>query len=521
MYKTIFRIAFLFATGICMTACSSGDDDIADKTTPVAPGTKDNVVTLIGTIRAGGETTRALDTNGKTVFWKVGDEIWVEYEMGTGYSSAKGVITDVQSDTHDATFRATLINPKSNSRIGLAYPYDKVSAVASTTNFAFTFDYTGLANQKGTTAYISDAKLDYASSTTDVTLNTSTNPATLNSVITLQNQVCICQFNVKDGGSPLNARMLEITLGTNTTPDYTIVPDDDLSTFYVALPETSGKVTIEASTCGDNGAMKLDREAKLNAMKSTDVGKYISVDASDGNQAYLCTNLTSSSQSTAKICKHTYSSATLAKGKLYSQDLSTTEKNLTPRAVVASVGSVSNYWNKFLALALEDATSAAGNVTGSQSTVTTWVTNHATKIAGTNYNSVASRGSNQSYDEVTSGITTSNQTSASLIQGWRIPTVTDWRYIFDSLCNGRSATSPVGVVDNGPYYDGSTKPEYYTTIDTKCGNTIMQDHSTSCVYWSGSSAENQTKVWRYNFVHDYFMWVEPTDNSFVRMVIAY
>lgn len=377
----------------------------------------------------------------------------------------------------------------------------------------------------GTIDGINDAKLDIAWTETEVpiTINWTKATATLNSDADLSNQVCICKFNVTDGvsGLALDARALEITLGDNPTPDYIVIPDDDLSTFYVALPAISGKVKIEASTCGDNGAMVLDSEDIIKSMKSTDVGKYISVDAS--NQAYLCTNLTSSSNSTAKICKHTYTNANLVKDKFYTKDLTATSKELTPIAVVSSVGEVSDYWNYFLALALEDATSSAGTVSSVQTEVTTWVENHAVKINGTTYNYVAARGSNTSYDLVSSGTESSNQTASSLIQGWRVPTVTDWRYIFQSLCAGHSATVPEGVVDNGKYYDGNTLPAYYSTIDTKCGNSVMATHGESCIYWSGSSALDgeTTKIWRYNFVHDYFMWVSTSDNSFVRTVIAY
>ncbi len=537
MYKNIIRIAFLLATGICMTACSSGDDDIADKTTPVAPGTKDNVVILTGTIRAGGETTRALDTDGKTVFWKVGDEIRVEYELESGFSHAKGVITEL-SNTHDATFRATLINPKNGGRIGLAYPYDKVSSTAFSTNFAFTFDYTGLANQKGTTAYISDAKLDYASSTEDVTLNTSTNPAKLSAVITLQNQVCICKFNVKDGGTALNARALEITLGDHTTPDYKVIPDNDQSVFYVALPAISGKVKIEASTCGDNGAMVLDSEDIIKSMKSTDVGKYISVDAS--NQAYLCKNLTTitdptpSTYSTAKICKHTYSSANLLNGKFYELNLAATSQELTPIAVVASVGEVSNYWSKFLALALNDIpTTNISTIAEAQTAVQTWAGNKAVKIAGTTYNNMLAH----NYDEVKPNVNSGSSTSEivgdwkpsktrteAAEKGWRIPSVTDWRYVIQGLGDGTSATSPVGIGDHNFIYSGDTSgygsSSNRSLINGKCGNLELQNQ----YYWSSSYYQYTTetkKPWRFNFDSSRFEWNSPDDMSLIRAVLAY
>ena len=535
MYKNIIRTAFLFATGIFMTACSSGDDNIADSRTIVTPDTKENTVTLTGTISTGSDITRAVDTNGKTVYWEVGDEICVQYTDKDGnYATVKGTIKEVDNstDTKKAKFTATLTNLAPNSTtnsIGLAYPYSNVTA-GKTTATDFKIKDGILAKQAGTIDGINNAKLDIAWTETAVGITIDKTTATLDNDAELSNQVCICKFNIKDtdNSTDLNARMLEITTGTNTAPDYIVTPANEQSTFYVVLPPISGNLKIEASTCGNYGAMKLDSENKLKAMKSTDVGSYISIDPTVGTdqyQAYLCKNLTTGSPAytTAKICKHTYTGASLAKDKFYEKKLNSSEKTLTPRAVVGHVDAVSNYWNYFLALALEDATSSAGTVSGAQTEVTTWVGNHAVKINGTTYNTVAARGSNTSYDEVASGTTTSNQTASGLIQGWRVPTVTDWRYIFQSLCAGHYATVPVGVVDNGMYYEGETKPNYKALIDAKCGNTVMANHGESCIYWSGSSALDGTitKIWRYNFVHDYFMWVSTSDNSFVRTVIAY
>lgn len=165
MYKNIIRIAFLFATGICMTACSNGDDNIADNTIPVSPGTKENVVTLTGTISAGGETTRALAENGKTTSWTDGDVIAVHYQKtDNSWATVQGTISNITNIGHDAKFTAKLIDPKNSSNIGLAYPYSHVSSstFTATTAIGLDFDYTCLSTQSGTTASITSNKLRFS-----------------------------------------------------------------------------------------------------------------------------------------------------------------------------------------------------------------------------------------------------------------------------------------------------------------------------------------------------------------------
>lgn len=555
MYKNIIRTAFLFATGIFMTACSSGDDELADSRTIVTPDTKENTVTLTGTISTGSDITRAVDTDGKTVYWEVGDEICVQYkDKDDNYATVKGTITYVDNSTvtKKAKFTATLTNLAPNSTtnsIGLAYPYSNVIAGKATSVTNFAINETKLAKQVGTIDGINNAKLDVAWTTTAVGITIDKATATLDNDADLSNQVCICKFNIKDGEDALNARMLEITTGTKTTPDYIVTPADEQSTFYVVLPEISGKLKIEASTCGDNGAMKLDSENKLKAMKSSDVGSYISIDPNEGTdqyQAYLCKNLTSGSpaSTTAKICSHTYTNANLAKDKFYTKDLTTTPIELTPIAVVSSVGAVTGYWDYFLALAINDVpTSGTVTLGGGHDAVNSWVASHIVKINGQTYNSF----NNAAYDQVApntdasqaSSWSPSKTASATVPAKWRVPSVTDWRYIIQSFDGGRDATDPKGVMDyNGTYpgesYPGYTSPvgatgavaDLFSKINTACGNSDLQ----SIVYWTSSQYEYTPttepytpvmKTWRWDFAYGYFVWNSGDDTARIRLVLAY
>lgn len=561
MKKNIFYWAFLVVAGISLTACSSGDDNIADNTTPVTPDSQNKTVILTGTIGVGGDETRAVDDEGKTS-WKANDPITINYETTSGYSRATGTIKQVSSDNHFATFEATLTNPKDDGYIGFAY--GTVESASPSSAYDFTFDYSAYSSQDGTTAGITTSGLDYACTESggEVKMAVDGSTATLKSTALLKNQFSMFEFTLKDGnGDEVPATKLEIWVEESTfsssTATYTITPANSAaySTFYVALEPTEStvdKVKIVASFDGKDAAIKLNTADKVNAITSTDYGKLLSVDATDDDkQAYLCAKTTS-----PKYCEHIYGTSKFVKGKLYSADL--TVKDLTPTAVIAYAGGVSSYCSKFIALALEDVYSGTKTLSEAQSLIGTdnnWVSQHKMKIAGTTYGEL--RGDNGKYDEVqdntidntgetpTYQMTTSHSsaTSTSLRQGWRIPTVTDFRYIFQELKTGESsyvidrskitATTPAGITDHdGRYYSGQTDFTYTTgtglldyvnSLFTGTGGTGI----TAQFFWLGSKVISRTgepqsgKAWRFSFTANQFIWTESTDQSLARLVFAY
>ena len=522
MYKKIFRIAFLFATGICMTACSSGDDNIADNTTPVNPDTKKKEVILTGTISIDSDMTRAVDKDGK-ISWTTGDEVYVVYKQsGTTYSHTKGTITKVSAT--EASFTAKLEDPLDNGHIGLAYPYSKVANYSTGDNFTFTFNYDGFSSQSGTPNYISTNRLDYASSETDQTMTISGRTASLSDNIILKNQVCICQFNLKYQNTksaatyfaPYYATGLTVTAGSDT---YTITPASATSTVYVAMKPVSGQTVTLQATGGITLTESSTLEPSTTALAAGDVGKIIGVDNTGTAKLYT--------KSTGDTKTKTFANTTvLKKGKFYKQDVKIAE-DVTPIAVVAHVGAVANYCEHFIALALEDATDAVGGAAAGELAVKNWVQNHAITIESNTYdqNNIASRGSHASYDAFDDDDDNIYQ-SPSLIKGWRVPTVADFCYIFQSLCSGPIAPNSTDgkVIDNGEYGNGNA---LRTAIDGACGNTIITDHANTGLYWTGTthydSGSGTTKIWRYNFALSagHFIWTSGLDNSRVRMVLAY
>ena len=568
MYKNIIRIAFLFATGICMTACSSGDDNIADNTIPVAPGTKENVVTLTGTISAGEETTRALAEDGITTSWTDGDVIAVHYQKtDDSWATVQGTISNITNNAHDAKFTAKLIDPKNSSNIGLAYPYVHVLSSTHTKSgpAALDFDYTCLNNQGGTTVSITNAKQDLAKTTdADIAITISGATATLNKVAELKNQVCIAKFTLYEGTSgsttPFNTTSLTVT--DNTHSKSYSVTTTKTNEFFVVLPEITGENSTPASiTIKAIGQQRYsgDPVEITSARTVYNYGDYIVVDPST-RQAYTATV---SSTPTDNEYSQTYGNSKLKAGKFYAQPIYYPIQDYTPVAVIAHVGEVTNYCSKFIALALEDVYSTVQTLSNAQSLIGggSWLNDHTIKISDilydklvsiNGYNITADGGKIDEVQENAQDIShhaTTDKSSAplsngstALNKGWRVPCVTDIRYILSHLTvspAAPSATDPQGIMDHqGKYKIANTSTYnsdagYYPHsphLVNKINDDLCKNKNTPLdgeYYWLSSQVKDtngdlqSSKAWRYNFAHDYFVWTESQDKSKVRLVFAY
>jgi hypothetical protein len=132
-------------------------------------------------------------------------------------------------------------------------------------------------------------------------------------------------------------------------------------------------------------------------------------------------------------------------------------------AVIAYVGKVPGYFDNFLAIRMHD--SMNDGTEASYSFTTTWsayanlnsvgkyAANQPITIGSTTYNTNTfdnyNNGDHQPYDWVDNSTTTASNTySGATLKGWRMPTITDWRYIFYGLCGTPSPTDPAGVGDN-------------------------------------------------------------------------
>lgn len=558
MKKNIFRIAAYAVLGVCMTACSSGDDATSSEVTPQK--TTGKQVTLVSTLYAGPTTRSTIAEDGVTR-WTSGDKIAVIYQKEGGATTiATGTISTSGVDV--STFTATLDDPVDGCDVQLVYPATCVTSSSPYYNTSI------LNNQVGTLADIGSNRniqtSDPTAGSTKLKVNGATAVLNNGTPIQLYNRVCIAKFTLKDGNDKsFLATDMTITDGTNT---YVATPTAATDVFYVAMvPITATGVTITIT--GPTTYSSVTELTSSTSVTSSDYGKLLVRDLNDGNQAYLA----DASTSTNTYTKHT-SSSTLVAGEFYKNDL-TFGKTYQPVAVVAYVGNVANYCDKFIALALEDAIDTEITLSEAFGTYSYLVEGfpvaHGMKISGTDYARLepwtevaTTRGlydavQANTYDgsyHATTDVASASRTDG-VVKGWRIPSVTDFRLIFEQLkdngatgsavMSGITATNPAGIMDhNGVYgYDSDSgsgvtmvypygnQPGYYkaasslrTYINKLCLNN---DKLKSQFYWLSSQVKNtsgdlqDSKAWRFNFAYDHFMWNESSDKSLIRYVFAY
>ena len=503
-------------------------------------------MTLTGKI-AVPETTRSTVTEEGVSTWTAGDKIAVIYQNKSG-SWAKAVGTISTSDVATSEFTVTLTNPV-NCNAKLVYPANN-----ATTSGSY-YTTSSLSTQKGTLADIGNNH-NIQSSDGDHALVISGETATLNggTAVPLVNRVCITKFTLEfSDNSAFNASKLEVTGGGST---YTVTPDAKTNVFYVALPPMSGEISVRAT-----GPLKVGGTTKLESSTdvSTSYGKFIVVKPSEDNQAYIA------ERGTSNVWTKTFGGATLAAGKFYNNTLTFGE--YVPVAVIAYVGAIKGaatedenaYCTKFIALALEDVptggTVSIKENTAAQTATTTWATSHPVKI-GTTYNTLVTGAT--AYDDVranveetpshrVTGSYSSASRTANVVKGWRVPCVTDMRYIFQELLtdgpsgtkvmSNITATDPAGIADHTGVYGYGNPVTWQTSAGYHIGSTrlvtyinklIGEDYNMdSQYYWLSSGVINSSGVaqekkgWRYSFNFDYFIWTATSDEALIRLVLAY
>ena len=248
-----------------------------------------------------------------------------------------------------------------------------------------------------------------------------------------------------------------------------------------------------------------------------------------------------------------------ADGNIYDDAAQASAAGTTAQAVIAYVGSVPNYFDKFLAIARDDYNyPEMYDWYDAQDCVGEYAANHAITIGGTTYNTNAI--GKTYYDQVTDDMSVSSATRTDgVVKGWRLPSVTDWRYVFDGLCrqragqpltvktqwkgnwttytNNATPTDPLGVkcVYYFSYKSGESSESgflartlYYTIVEA-CG---VGKSMVASNYWSSSELFTSRKcAWTYDFGTDDFFTLEKDKYDYgwwstvafgqVRTVFAY
>ena len=233
--------------GAIISGCSNDDDAILD--IPQQPEQQINTVTLTTTVSLDTDnaTTRALTEGGEKTF-AVGDQIAVGYRNSTSSSpNAKAVslaltAADISADGKTATFTVTLTNPKPNSQVYYMYP-----ASMMTEDCKANLDI--LNTQDGTLETIA-ANMDYSfySGYLDDDYNLPDNA-------TLENQLAIGVFTVKDSGTDITGSVTNLTVNVKDSfKDYTysVVRTTNTGPIYVAMRSFSDSEVNFAAVVGES-----------------------------------------------------------------------------------------------------------------------------------------------------------------------------------------------------------------------------------------------------------------------------
>lgn len=181
-------------------------------------------------------------------------------------------------------------------------------------------------------------------------------------------------------------------------------------------------------------------------------------------------------------------------------------------AVIAYVGKVPGYFDNFLAISMHDC--KTDGTEGREAyknwrhyttanSVGKYAASHPIKIGDNTYNTASyvpyDENSNPivpiTYDEVANNNMTASNTNSTTLKGWRMPTITDWRYILYGLCGSPSPTDPAGVVDQA--YLGTTNPLDILNDSPGYGLDLSNDGTYYC---TSSGVSGQTEyVWYLRF----------------------
>lgn len=185
-------------------------------------------------------------------------------------------------------------------------------------------------------------------------------------------------------------------------------------------------------------------------------------------------------------------------------------------AVIAYVGTVANYFDKFIAIAITDANSGNQCKWGDAvAAVGNYADEHKITFGGTTYQK--SNALTTVYDQVADNTATpSNSRTEATIKGWRLPSVTDWRYILAGLGElvTPTPTDPVGISVSTVFGNATQR----TNINNACGN-VTPTLKTTNGYWTSSDYDG-SNAW-YHLSTGKFGKGPTTGSYQVRAVFAY
>jgi hypothetical protein len=474
------KIIMMAALALITVACSNDDNDIL---TPAEQPAKSEGIPFTATISIGeSASTRALTENGTTIeaTWATGEKVALIYTVGSTTYLKEAEVTPQAGGT--ATISTTLEgSPADDTDVTIVYPYSAVDESTKDVKTGLLDLQNGLLTGPGSIA----ENYELRKTTTPAKLKIDGTTASLKGTVTLTNLNAIFKFTLQDLSAAAKSAT-EFKVSDNSGSVITTVkPGSASDVLYVALPAMGDGTYWFNATIDSKPYI-----AKANISTATVAGKYY--------------------QSTVKMA--TVGDAILSDGKFATKGTSGQE------AVIVYVGTVDKYFNHFLAIALSD---AANKVTWSDAltAIGTYAGNHPITIGGTTYNNTNAWTS--VYDVVTNDNTATSATATTLHQGWRMPTVTDWRYLYAGIF-GKSPTTPIGVNKGLNYSSGSD----IFTIQKVVSYDILTGYivTGAWIYDTWFSSEvtgNDGKAWIIEPFYCIFDCLEKTANFNVVAVFAY
>ena len=546
MMTNIKTLAALLMAGVAFAACSSSDDSIIEQ--PVNP-TEPKTYTM--TIQASKTTGDDVQTRG--LYWNnpsTYDEIKVYWHEGEKVRVVQngvmvGTLTSAASENGSTTLSGTLTGVIQDGDLQFYLHADENCKM----------DYTG--QNGGVVMQLEndgniEYNYDFAEATltkTQFRLNTDGTITNMdNSVVTFTSCQAIVRFELfnSDGSANVYAKKLIISdantgkivqsidglTGTKTYGSVTHAPSayNQSCIFTMAL-----NVGEDATIVLD----AIDNEGNVFAYNRSHVtftpGKYYKVKV----------NMT---ERTQKFINEITPEDTYIKG-WYVTEYGTVVKNYDESscyAVVAYVGKVDHYFNNFIALGLKDSKKDGTGGTPEYGGVDSQFAMNWSDALKAVYNydekhhvyQISSTSMNSAYDVVADDEKTSSATATGNAQtGWRLPSVTDWRYIFEGL-GDISATEPAGIYAAYVYFEeGDQRLELLTTLNDNYHANLLENF-----YWTSSEHDTQnawyfkfgkviidiigsgegTQIWRtQGFWYDDEIGFKECNYSYVRPVFAY
>ena len=472
MKKDIRTLAALLMVGVAFAACSSDDDIVNEQ--PVNPTEPKTYTMTIQASKGDDNTTRGLYfADGEVrkdlrVNWNGTEKIRVVQN-----GEVIGTLSAALSSTESTTLTGTVTGFESNNAVGFYLLADENGKMDYTGQKGAVLEENGPGNNIEENYDFASYELNGSECAQAFTTDGSNIVPKDGIFISFASQQAIVRFELqKSDGSTLYAskfivtdkntgklvQSIDATNATKTTYGHIVLTPGGNSTaytYYVALnlDGNSSDIRLFAEAKDEYGNPELYTFEKENVTFTK--GKYYRVTV----KMSRCTKFPLS-QITYEDTqfKGWYIGSTIADGD--TENCAYQLGGSGVNAVIAYVGKLPGYFDNFLAISKHDSKNdgTEGRTYNNWLTYTNvnsvgkYASNHPIKIGSTTYNTNSfdnyNNGETQPYDWVDNSTeTASNTYSGAVRKGWRMPTITDWRYIFYGLCGTPSPTDPAGVAN--------------------------------------------------------------------------